>query len=274
MGEPVVTLPSYAMQQASFPEMYERWLVNPLFRPWAELTLDELKLSAGDRVLDIACGTGIVARVASERLGGTGQVVGVDISLDMLALARAVAPGIDWREGNASALPLRDGERFDAVICQQGVQFFCDKPAAARQMHRALVKRGRLAVSTWRPDGEIPFFRELRQIAERRLGPVLDLRHSLGGAASLEALLNDAGFDGVRSRTVSRTIRFEIDTPFLLLNTMALVGMSAVGKTASDEERKRIVETIVGDSAAMLQRFTDASAIVFELSTNLATATG
>src|SRR5919106_2329164 len=97
--EAIMSLPSYAMNQASFPEMYERWLVGPLFRPWAEMTLDELDLSSGDRVLDIACGTGIVARVARERLGEAGNVVGIDVSLDMLAVARAVAPNIDWREG-------------------------------------------------------------------------------------------------------------------------------------------------------------------------------
>ncbi|RWP09182.1 MAG: methyltransferase domain-containing protein [Mesorhizobium sp.] len=92
-----MTLPSYAMNQVSFPEMYERWLVGPLFRPWAEMALDELELSSGDRVLDIACGTGIVARVARERLGGAGFVVGIDVSADMLAVARAVELAIDWR---------------------------------------------------------------------------------------------------------------------------------------------------------------------------------
>src|SRR5437016_12184300 len=118
-----MSLPSCAMKQASFPEMYGHWLVGPLFLPWAEMTLDEVRLSPDDRVLDIACGTGIVARVAKERLGDAGYVVGIDISPDMLAVARAVAPSIDWREGNASALPLHDGEQFDVVVCQQGLQF-------------------------------------------------------------------------------------------------------------------------------------------------------
>jgi len=98
-----MNLPSYAMSQASFPEMYERWLVGPLFRPWAEMTIEEMKLSSGDRVLDIACGTGIVARVAAKRLADAGAVVGVDLSPDMLAVAHAAAPGVDWREGNAGA---------------------------------------------------------------------------------------------------------------------------------------------------------------------------
>ena len=269
-----MTLPSYAMNQATFPEMYERWLVRPLFRPWAEMTLEDLGLSSGDRVLDIACGTGIVARVAEERLGDAGYIVGIDISSDMLAVARAVAPRIDWRAGNASALPLRDAEQFDVVVCQQGMQFFPDKVAAAAQMRGALAKGGRLAVATWRSDDEIPFFRDLRRVAERHLGAIVDQRYSLGDAAVLEALLRGAGFEGVQSRKISRTIRFTDGAPFLRLNTMALVGMSAAGKAMADEERKRIVEEIVSESARALQQYSDGSGLAFELSTNLATARG
>jgi ubiquinone/menaquinone biosynthesis C-methylase UbiE len=147
-----MSLPSYAMNQPTFPEMYELWLVASLFRPWAELTLDERNLASGDRLLDIACGTGIVARVAKERLRGAVHVVGVDVSPDMLAVARRLVPDIDWRQGNAAALPLQDGEQFNVVVCQQGLQFFPDKLAAVAQMRRALMPGGRLAVSTWRSD--------------------------------------------------------------------------------------------------------------------------
>ena len=112
-----MVLPSYAMNQPTFPEMYEKWLVGPLFRPWAEIALDEVNLAEGDRLLDIACGTGIVARTACERLGNAaGFVVGIDLSMDMLAVAKKAAPAIDWREGNAVALPLHEGEQFD--VCQ------------------------------------------------------------------------------------------------------------------------------------------------------------
>ncbi len=267
-------LPKYAMGQASFPEMYERWLAGPLFRPWAEVTLEEIGLAPADRVLDIACGTGIVARVAAERLGDAGHVVGIDISSDMLCVARAVAPRIDWREGTASALPLDDAEQFDVVVCQQGLQFFPDKPAAAAQMRRALTKGGRLAVSVWRSDDEAPLFRELRRVAERHLGGIADQRHSFGDGAALESLLRDAGFDEVRSTTVTRTMRFKDGAPFLRLNTMALVGMSAAGKDIADQERKRVVEEIVRESVPVLQPYGDGSGLAFELSTNLATARG
>jgi ubiquinone/menaquinone biosynthesis C-methylase UbiE len=267
-----MTLPSYAMNQQGFPEMYERWLAGPLFRPWAELTLDEMKLSPRDRVLDIACGTGVVARAARERLGDAGYVVGVDISPDMLAVARAVAPSVDWREGNAGALPFNEGEQFDVVICQQGLQFFPDKLAAAGQMRRALAKGGRLAVTTWLSDDEVPFFRELRQVAERHLGAIADQRYSFGDPALLAALLQEAGFHDVRLKRLSRTIRFDEGAPFVRLNTMALVGMSAVGKAMSDQERQGVVDAIVSESVSVLQPYTDGSRLAFELSSNLATA--
>ncbi len=272
--EASATLPSYAMGQASFPEMYERWLVAPLFRPWAEAVFDEVKLSPGHRVLDIACGTGIVARVARERLGDAGYVAGIDISPDMLAIARTVAPDIDWREGNASTLPLRDGEQFDVVVCQQGLQFFSDKPAAAAEMRRALVQGGRLVVTTWRSDEEIPFFRELRRVAEQHLGPVADQRYGYGEAGPIESLLRNAGFGEVRTKTISRTIRFEEDEPFVRLNAMALVGMSAAGKSMDDQQRKRVIEVIVNDRARVAESYSEGPGLAFELSTNLATARG
>jgi ubiquinone/menaquinone biosynthesis C-methylase UbiE len=261
------------MSQQSFPEMYEQWLVAPLFRPFAEAIVDEMRLSAGDRVLDIACGTGIVARVARERAAG-GAVVGIDASPEMIAVARRVGPGIDWREGNALALPLREGERFDVALCHQGLQFFSDKPAAAREMRRAVRKGGRLAVATWRSEEESPFLRELRAVAERHVGPIADARYTFADAGLLAALLRDAGFRDIRTGTVSRTVRFDADAPYVRMNAMALVGMSAAGKDITADERKRLVEVIATDSATVLRDHSDETGFSFPLSTNLATATG
>jgi ubiquinone/menaquinone biosynthesis C-methylase UbiE len=269
--EATMILPTYAMEKAIFPQMYERWLVGPLFRPWAELTVAELGVSASDRVLDIACGTGIVARLAQQRLGDAAYIVGIDISPAMLEVARSAAPSIDWRQGSADALPLRDGEQFDVVICQQGLQFFPNKAAAVAQMRRALVRGGKLAVSVWRSDEEIPFFRELRRVAEANLGPITDQRYGYGDVSALEALLRDAGFRDVRSRKLSCTMRFDDGASFVRMNSMALVGMSAAGKSMNDAERHRILETIVTDSAPVLRANTE-KCLVFELSTNLATA--
>jgi ubiquinone/menaquinone biosynthesis C-methylase UbiE len=269
-----MTLPAYANNQQSFPAMYEQWLVGPLFRPWAEVMLDRLSPVHGDRVLDIACGTGIVARLAHDRVGPGGAVVGVDVSPGMLEVARAVAPGITWRDGSALDLPLAVGERFDVVTCQQGLQFFPDRAAAAHQMRRALAPGGRLGVATWRPAGEIAMFLQLQAVAERHLGPVVDQRHAFGDGGQLGALLEDAGIRDVRVETVTRTLRFDDGATFVRMNTMALVGMSAEAKAMTEEARAATVAAIVRDSADVLASFADGAAAVFDISSNVAIGHG
>src|SRR5262245_48977866 len=145
----------------SVPENYERYLVPTIFGPWALDLLEVSGAQPGERVLDIACGTGIVARTAARRVGSGGTVVGLDVSAPMLDAARAVAAGeglsIEWREGSAMKLPLPD-TAFDLVLCQQGLQFFPDRAAALREMHRVLEPGGRLALSVWRPIEGSPGF--------------------------------------------------------------------------------------------------------------------
>ena len=267
-----MTLPAYANHVATFPELYEQYLVGPLFSPWVPDLLDRLQLAPGDRVLDIACGTGIVARLARERVGAGARVVAVDLSPQMLAVGRRVEPGIDWREGSAVALPVPAGEAFDAIVCQQGLQFFPDRPAAAREMRRVAAPGGRVAISVWRSLDEAPFFRETHAIAERHLGPIVDQRHAFGDAAGIERLLVEAGFRDVRVEPVRRTIRFGDPAPFLHLNTMALVGMSPASKTMSDELRNQTVATIASESASLVPRFSDGEGLAFDLATNIATA--
>ena len=258
----------------SFPEMYEAFLVEPLFKPWADVLLERVAIAAGDRLLDIACGTGIVSRLAKQRLGDNGHFVGVDVSPQMLAVAKSIAPGIDWREGSASALPVNGAERFSVVICQQGLQFFPDRPAAAGEMRRVLAPGGRLGVATWRPIEEIPMFVALHRVAEKHLGPVVDQRHAFGDATALEKLLRDAGFQEIRVETMTRTIRFADGAMFARLNTMALVGMSAASKSMSDEARAGVVATIASDCASVLPSYADGDGIAFAISTNVATARG
>jgi ubiquinone/menaquinone biosynthesis C-methylase UbiE len=257
---------------SSFPEMYERALVGPLFDPWVQPLLDDVELGAADRVLDVACGTGIVARRARERLGEAGTVVGIDANPEMIAVGRRVAPAIDLRQGDAAALPLREGESFDVVLCQQGFQFFPDRAAAAREMRRALVDDGRLGLSTWRPDEEFPVLRELRALAERHVGPITDRRYSLGDSSAVEAVLEEAGFRQLRSKRYTRIVRFRDGSVFVRLNAMALVSMSA-SRALADDERNRLVDQITRDSVELVRQHTDERGFAYEIGTNVVLAT-
>lgn len=260
------------VQVPSFAAIYERELVGPLFRPWVDLLLDGVGLEPGERVLDVACGTGIVARVAYERLGGEGRVVGVDLSPLMLAQARTVAPHLEWREGSADALPLADGERFDVLTCQQGLQFFPDRPKAAAEMRRALGPGGRVALATWRPLQEVPLMAELQEVAERRVGGIRDTRHGFGDAVAIAELLKGAGFRDVEVEKHERTIRFDDGATLVRLNAMAIIGMSEAGKSMSDEERARTAEALTADSADVIDRYSDGAGLAFRMGTNVATA--
>lgn len=269
-----MTLPKYAMNQSNFAEMYEGRLVGSLFRPFAEVIVERLKIAPGERVLDLACGTGIVARLAKQRLGDTGRVVGVDLSAQMLEVGRSIAPGIEWREGNAAALPFAAGEQFDAVLCHQGLQFFPDQAAALREMRRVLAPGGRLAVATWCALEDTPFFLALHRVAERHLGAMPDPRYGFGDAAALQKLLAAAGLQNVNVETVSRTVRFADGMVYVQMNAMALVGMSKQFATTTPEQRARLIADIVQDSAEVLLPYADGAGIAFALGTNLATARG
>ena len=135
------------------PDSYERYQVPSVFGPLAELFLRHVELRKGQRVLDVACGTGVVARQAAGMLGSAGLVVGVDLNAGMLKIAAANAleagAAIEWREGDAADLPCND-EEFDVVLCQQGLQFIPNKAAALSEMQRVLKPGGLVGLCVWR----------------------------------------------------------------------------------------------------------------------------
>jgi ubiquinone/menaquinone biosynthesis C-methylase UbiE len=258
---------------SSLPELYERFLVEPLFRPFAQELLDRTAFAPTDRLLDVARGTGIVARLAQQRAGHRGRLVGVDASPAMLAVAGSVAPTIEWRQGDAALLPGQPDEAFDVVTCHQGLQFFPDRPAALREMRRVLAPGGRVGIATWRSVDEVPLIQDLQRVAERHLGAFIDVRHSLGDADALKRLLSDAGLQKVQIETVTRTVRMAGGAEvFGRLNTMAIVGMSPATKRMTDEERAQTTEAIARDSVNALKGYEKDTELVFSLVTNVAIA--
>jgi SAM-dependent methyltransferase len=155
------------------PEAYERYLVPAIFAPFAERLLELAAPGPGTRVLDVACGTGIVARRAAVRVGAGGTVMGVDSNASMLEIARAasreIAPPIRWLAADAADLPLPDASA-DCVLCQQGLQFLADRDAALREMCRVLAPGGRLALSVWCSLQANPGFAVLVEALERHVG--------------------------------------------------------------------------------------------------------
>jgi ubiquinone/menaquinone biosynthesis C-methylase UbiE len=250
--------------------MYERSLVEPLFRPWAELLLDRAAIAPEMRVLDVACGTGIVARLARQRCRSKTAVVGVDVSAPMLDVAREIEPNVEWREGDAAALPVGRHERFERVLCQQGLQFFGDREAAARELRRVTAPGGSLLVAVWRSAEEMPVFDALQLVAERHVGPIHDQRYAFGDANALVQLLASAGFRDVHVDEASLVSRFIDGAEFVRMNAMALIGMS--GAQLRDDERDRLLDVVATDSMPVMRPFSDGAAIVCEMRSNIAVA--
>lgn len=149
---------------------YEALHVPALFQEWTPRVLDAARVAEGDRVLDIACGTGVLARDAANRVGLEGEVVGVDPNVGMLAVAQELSDGIDWREGVAEDLPVEDGS-FDRVVSQFGMMFFRDPSAALREVSRALAPGGRFAIAVWDSLENTPAYATEVQLLEERAGP-------------------------------------------------------------------------------------------------------
>lgn len=190
---------------------YEDLHVPALFEEWAEPVLDAAGVQPGSRVVDVACGTGVLARAARRRVGDGGTVVGVDPGPGMLAVAEAIDPSIDWKEGVAEELPLPDAS-FDAVVSQFGMMFFTDRHRAVREMLRVLGEGGRIAVAVWDSlEKHAAYAREveiLDEVAGKDAGDALRAPFVLGNAEALGNVFEEAGVDHVRVDTRVGTARF------------------------------------------------------------------
>jgi SAM-dependent methyltransferase len=183
---------------------YEALLVPALFGQWAAKVADAAQIKPGQRVLDVACGTGILAREIASRMGSGGRVMGIDPSPGMVAVAKQLAPTVEWREGAAESLPFPD-ESFDVVMSQFGLMFFTDRRQALREMMRVLAPGGRLAVAVWDSLDNIPAYASevalLEQTAGRRAADALRAPFVLGNRKNLAMLFSEAGVASAKIAT-------------------------------------------------------------------------
>jgi ubiquinone/menaquinone biosynthesis C-methylase UbiE len=189
-------------------EIYEEFFVPALFQQWTPIVADAAGIKAGQLVLDVACGTGVLAREAASR---GGSVVGLDRNEGMLALARRIAPAVEWKAGRAEQLPFPDAG-FDAVVSQFSLMFFDDRALAVREMRRVLKPGGRLAVAVWDRLENSPGYAAMAGLLERLFGPriagELHAPFALGDPDALRDLFAEAGLGKAKVATHAGTARF------------------------------------------------------------------
>ena len=192
-------------------EVYDKFFLPALFEQWAIRVADAAEIGPGQHVLDVACGTGILALAAAARVGNSGSVTGVDINEGMLAVAARKSPLIKWENARAESLPFGDSY-FDRVVSQFGLMFFENQPAAISELLRVLKPGGCLVVAVWASLEETPGYASMVQLLERLFGnevsEALRAPFCLGDSNLLRNLFIDAGLESCRVVTIEGTARF------------------------------------------------------------------
>jgi ubiquinone/menaquinone biosynthesis C-methylase UbiE len=231
---------------------YEELFVPALFEAWAPRVLDAARIEAGDRVLDVACGTGVLARAAAGRAGRAGAVAGADVNAAMLEVAARIDPGIEWQAAPAEDLPF-DDQSFDAVVSQFGLMFFSDPAAAAGEMHRVLVPGGRAAVAVFDALENVPAYEAMAGILDRlghaTAASALRVPFAYGDTQLLATLFEEARFATVAVATDERTARFSNVRSMVLADVK---GWFPVADIMLDEDQ---LETLVSAAEQDLERF-------------------
>lgn len=231
-------------------ENYERFFVPAIGAPLATDLVRRAALRPGERVLDVACGTGIVARLASQEIGAKGTVAGLDVNPDMLAVARSATPAgssIDWHEASAEAMPFPDAS-FDVVLCQMGLQFMPDKHAALSEIGRILVPGGRLILNMPGPTPQL--FAIMGEALARHFGTeaagFVNQVFSLHDTAEIQNLISGAGFHDISVQSETKSLRLPGPEDFLwqYVNSTPLAGAVA---RVDDERRGSLERDIVSE---------------------------
>lgn len=259
---------------ASAPELYQRYLVPVLFGPWADDLVALADLRGRERVLDLACGTGVVARRARAALAEGGVVVGADINRDMLGVARVHSAdlAIEWQEADARRLPFDDRD-FDVVFCQQGLQFVPDRAAAVSEIWRVLAPGGRAVLAVWSSLEDSPGFDALTSAIGSHLGAEAAAGLSQGPFGydprdDLKRSLVAAGFSEVRVQEREKLVRFPSPDEFVRRYALSTPLASAFSQ-ADQSARRRLTDEV----AAALKEFTSPAELAFPTVAYLAVAT-
>src|SRR5215475_1927536 len=259
-------------------EVYEKELVPAIFAPWAPIVIDLAHPQKGDHVLDVACGTGVVARMVADRVGTTGAVVGVDLNPGMLNVARtlgstgaACGVSVQWQEASADKLPFPNAS-FNVAYCQLGLQFFADRVAALSEMHRVLVPGGRLALMVWCGIHESPGFAILAGALDRHIGQaaaaIMHAPFGLSDADELAALVCNANFLDAAVQRRAGAVRFPSIEAFVL---SYVAGSPLAGPVSQANDA--VQEALINDATNALSKYTNNTQLTFPIAAHLLSAT-
>ena len=258
------------------PELYEQYIVPVWMAEWAQVLINASNICQGKQVLDVACGTGIVARKVVVLVGSKGRVAGLDTNEGMIHVAEKCAiqegkPEIEWYHNDVCHMPFSRGE-FDTVLCQQGLQFFPDRITALREMARVLAPGGRLVVSIWSTLDRFSFLADILDLVGRfcKSGSRDTFRvscSSFTGREDLRSLLRDAGFCNIHIRTeviVARHPSLAEFLPAYLLLTPFAEDIALM----TEEERTRMLASTM----KVLEAYLDDDGLAIPSENNIITA--
>ncbi len=254
-------------------EIYEDQKVPAIFRPLAEATLDAVPIYPNDVILDVACGTGIVARTVRKRLGPSPRIVGVDLNEGMISAASNLADGAsqscEWHIADVTRMPF-DPETFSVAFCQQGIQFFPDEIAALREIKRVLRPGGRIVLSVW--SGPSDLFKALaaalsrhvnEEVASRSLAPF-----SYGRATELADTMSNLGFTDLSAQVIA--VNRKLADPETAI-PKEIMG-NPIGPIVA-ERGEAVMQRIVADTIGALTTYRRDSGFVIPQHTHLIEAT-
>lgn len=185
-------------------EVYEEFFVPALFSQWSAKIVKSARIKEGDKVVDVSCGTGVLAREVAKKVGSEGHVVGVDLNDGMLAVAARIAPHIEWRKGDAEKLPLKD-DSYDAVVSQFGMMFYQNRVASIHEMFRVTRPGGRLAVAVWDSLNNTPGYAAMTELLEHLFGVnvanALRIPYNLGDVDKLREIFIEGGINNFEIST-------------------------------------------------------------------------
>ncbi len=246
---------------------YDQLLVPGVLQAWMPVVVSAAEIGRGQRVLDVACGTGTLTRAAKLQTDPGGLAVGLDINPGMLSVAARGGPDIEWRQGEAESLPFEQGV-FNAVVSQFGLMFFANREKAIQEMVRVLQPKGRLAVAVFDSLPRIPAYETMTVVFERVVGrsvaDALRFPFVLGDKKGLASLFLDAGIPSATITSHTAMGRFATASDMVFADVRGWFPFARIKLNECE------VEAVIHEAERALQPFmTAGGAVEFQVSAHI-----